>query len=144
MTYVGEDGKEHIPVMLHRTLLGSMERFVGTLIEQYSGAFPVWLAPVQAKIIPVSEKSLDYGQKAKERLLKEEIRAEIDDRNETMQSKIRDAEKEHVPYMLIVGPKEAEDQSVSVRVRGEKDLGKMSFEEFLRLVKEDIAQKRQV
>ena len=144
MTYVGEDGKEHIPVMLHRTLLGSMERFVGTLIEQYAGAFPVWLAPVQAKIIPVSEKSLDYGQKAKERLLKEEIRAEIDDRNETMQSKIRDAEKEHVPYMLIVGPKEAEDQSVSVRVRGEKDLGKMSFEEFLRLVKEDIAQKRQV
>jgi len=144
MTYVGEDGKEHIPVMLHRTLLGSMERFVGTLIEQYSGAFPVWLAPVQAKIIPVSEKSLDYGQKAKERLLKEEIRAEIDDRNETMQSKIRDAEKEHVPYMLIVGPKEAEDQSVSVRVRGEKDLGKMSFEEFLRLVKEDIARKRQV
>ena len=144
MTYVGEDGKEHIPVMLHRTLLGSMERFVGTLIEQYAGAFPVWLAPVQAKIIPVSEKSLDYGQKAKERLLKEEIRAEIDDRNETMQSKIRDAEKEHVPYMLIVGPKEAEDQSVSVRVRGEKDLGKMSFEEFLRLVKEDIARKRQV
>jgi len=144
MTYIGHDGKEHTPVMIHHTLLGSMERFVGTLIEQYSGAFPVWLAPVQAKIIPVSEKSLDYGQKAKERLLKEEIRAEIDDRNETMQSKIRDAEKEHVPYMLIVGPKEAEDQSVSVRVRGEKDLGKMSFEEFLRLVKEDIARKRQV
>lgn len=144
MTYIGHDGKEHTPVMIHHTLLGSMERFVGTLIEQYSGAFPVWLAPVQAKIIPVSEKSLDYGQKAKERLLKEEIRAEIDDRNETMQAKIRDAEKEHVPYMLIVGPKEAEDQSVSVRVRGEKDLGKMSFEEFLRLVKEDIARKRQV
>ena len=144
MTYVGEDGKEHIPVMLHRTLLGSMERFVGTLIEQYAGAFPVWLSPVQVKIIPVSEKSLDYGQKVREKLFTEEIRVELDDRNETMQAKIRDAEKEHVPYMLIVGPKEAEDQSVSVRVRGEKDLGKMSFEEFLRLVKEDIAQKRQV
>ena len=144
MTYVGEDGKEHIPVMLHRTLLGSMERFVGTLIEQYSGAFPVWLSPVQVKIIPVSEKSLDYGQKVREKLFTEEIRVELDDRNETMQAKIRDAEKEHVPYMLIVGPKEAEDQSVSVRVRGEKDLGKMSFEEFLRLVKEDIARKRQV
>jgi len=144
MTYIGQDGKEHTPVMIHHTLLGSMERFVGTLIEQYSGAFPVWLSPVQVKIIPVSEKSLDYGQKVREKLFTEEIRVELDDRNETMQAKIRDAEKEHVPYMLIVGPKEAEDQSVSVRVRGEKDLGKMSFEEFLRLVKEDIAQKRQV
>jgi len=130
--------------MLHRTLLGSMERFVGTLIEQYAGAFPVWLAPVQAKIIPVSEKSLDYAKSVAEKLQEQEIRAEIDDRNERMQAKIRDAETEKVPYMLIIGPKEAESDSVSVRVRGEKDLGVMKLPDFLALIKEDIAKKRQV
>jgi len=144
MTYIGEDGKEHTPVMLHRTLLGSMERFVGTLIEHYAGAFPVWLAPVQAKIIPVSEKSLDYAKSVAEKLQEQEIRAEIDDRNERMQAKIRDAETEKVPYMLIIGPKEAESDSVSVRVRGEKDLGVMKLPDFLALIKEDIAKKRQV
>jgi len=144
MTYVGEDGKEHVPVMLHRTLLGSMERFVGTLIEHYAGAFPVWLAPVQAKIIPISDKSLDYAQKIKEKLFSEEIRVEVDVRSERMQAKIRDAEKEKVPYMLVVGPKEAASDAVSIRVRGEKDLGSMSFEHFLALIKEDIAKKRQV
>ena len=144
MVYVGEDGKEHVPVMIHRTLLGAMERFVGTLIEHYAGAFPVWLAPVQVKIIPISDKSLDYAQKIKEKLFSEEIRVELDDRSERMQAKIRDAEKEKVPYMLIVGPKEAESESVSVRVRGEKDLGSMNFDHFLALIKEDIAKKRQV
>ena len=144
MVYVGEDGKEHVPVMIHRTLLGAMERFVGTLIEHYAGAFPVWLAPVQVKIIPISDKSLDYAQKIKEKLFSEEIRVEVDDRSERMQAKIRDAEKEKVPYMLVVGPKEAESESVSVRVRGEKDLGLMSFDQFLALIKEDIAKKRQV
>jgi len=131
-------------VMIHHTLLGSMERFVGTLIEQYAGAFPVWLAPVQAKIIPVSEKSLGYAQSVAEKLQNEDIRAEIDDRNERMQAKIRDAEKEKIPYMLIVGPKEAESDSVSVRVRGEKDLGIMKLSDFLAKVKEDIAKKTQV
>ena len=144
MTYIGQDGKEHTPVMIHHTLLGSMERFVGTLIEQYSGAFPVWLAPVQAKIIPVSEKSLEYAKSVAEKLQNEDIRAEIDGRNERMQSKIRDAETEKVPYMLIIGPKEAESDSVSVRVRGEKDLGVMKLPAFLALIKEDIAKKRQV
>lgn len=144
MTYIGEDGKEHVPVMLHRTLLGAMERFVGTLIEQCAGAFPVWLSPVQVKIIPVSEKSLDYAKKIKEKLLSEEIRVELNDRNETMQAKIRDAEKEKVPYMVVVGPKEADDNCVSVRVRGEKNLGQMNFGQFLQLIKEDIAKKRQI
>ena len=143
-TYVGEDGKEHVPVMLHRTLLGSMERFVGTLIEHYAGAFPVWLSPVQAKIIPVSEKSLDYAKKVSGQLENEDIRVEIDDRNEKMQAKIRDAEMEKVPYMLIVGPKEAESGSISLRVRGEKDLGTTKIDDFLKLIKEDIAAKRQV
>jgi len=144
LKFINESGQEEEPVVIHRSSIGCIERVMAFLIEHYAGAFPVWLSPVQVKIIPVSEKSLDYGQKVREKLFTEEIRVELDDRNETMQAKIRDAEKEHVPYMLIVGPKEAEDQSVSVRVRGEKDLGKMSFEEFLRLVKEDIAQKRQV
>ncbi|MCL5090581.1 MAG: threonine--tRNA ligase [Patescibacteria group bacterium] len=144
ITYIGEDGKEHTPVMIHRTLLGSMERFVGTLIEQYGGAFPVWLAPMQAKIIPVSEKSADYAQIVASKLQKNDIRVELDDRNERMQAKIRDAEREKVPYMLIVGPKEAESASVSVRVRGEKDLGSMAFDDFLALIKEDIVKKRQI
>ena len=143
MTYVAEDGKEHIPVMLHRTLLGSMERFVGTLIEHYAGAFPVWLSPVQAKVLPVSEKALAYGQSVTEKLCQEEIRVELDDRNETLPAKIRDAEKEKVPYMLIVGPKEAESVRVSVRVRGERDLGLMTLDDFLRKIKDDIAKKRQ-
>ena len=144
MSYIGEDGKEHTPVMLHRTLLGSMERFVGTLIEQCAGAFPVWLAPVQAKVIPISEKSLEYAKSVTEKLQNEEIRAELDDRNEKMQAKIRDAEMEKVPYMLVVGPKEAESDSVSVRQRGEKDLGVMKTNKFLGLIKENIAAKRQV
>jgi len=144
LTYIGEDGKEHVPVLLHRTLLGSMERFVGTLIEHFAGAFPVWLSPVQAKIIPISEKNLDYGQKVKGKLLEEEIRVELDDRNERMQAKIRDAEKEKIPYMLVVGQKEAESDSVSVRVRGEKDLGTMKLAGFLKLIKDDIAKKRQI
>jgi threonyl-tRNA synthetase len=144
MTYIGEDGKEHTPVMLHRTLLGSMERFVGTLIEHYSGAFPVWLAPIQAKVIPVSDKSFDYARTIVEKLQAEEIRVELDERDERMQAKIRDAEKEKIPYMLIVGPKEAEEGAVSVRVRGEKDLGPMKLSEFLAKIKDDIDKKRQI
>ncbi|MGI5826118.1 MAG: threonine--tRNA ligase [Patescibacteria group bacterium] len=142
MTYVGKDGKEHTPIMIHRTLLGSMERFVATLIEHYAGAFPVWLAPVQVKVIPISEKSFDYAQKITESLLQADLRVELDQRDERMQAKIRDAEKEKVPYMLIVGPKEAENGLVSVRQRGERDLGSMKFEEFLAKIKEDIDKKR--
>ncbi|MGB9637276.1 MAG: His/Gly/Thr/Pro-type tRNA ligase C-terminal domain-containing protein, partial [Microgenomates group bacterium] len=142
--FINKEGREEPVVMIHRTILGSMERFFGILIEHYAGAFPVWLSPIQAKIIPVSEKSLEYGQKIKEKLFTEEIRVELDDRNETMQAKIRDAEKERVPYMLIIGPKEVESSSVSVRARGEKDLGRKSLAEFLKLIKEDIAKKRQV
>ena len=140
--FINTEGKEEPVVMIHRTILGSMERFFGILIEHFAGAFPVWLSPVQVKIIPVSEKNLDYSQKVKEKLFKEEIRVELDDRNETMQAKIRDAEKEKVPYMLIIGSKEAQDESVSVRGRGERDLGKTSLTEFLKLIKEDIAKKR--
>jgi len=144
LTYIDEKGKEKEPIVIHRSSIGAIERVMAFLIEHYAGAFPVWLAPVQAKVIPVSEKSLEYAKSVAEKLQNEEIRTELDDRNEKMQAKIRDAEMEKIPYMLIIGPKEAEDQSVSVRVRGEKDLGKMSFNDFLQLIKEDIADKRQV
>ena len=144
ITYVGEDGKEHTPIMLHRTLLGSMERFVGTLIEHYSGAFPVWLAPVQVKILPVSEKNLNYCQEILQKLKEEEIRAEIDTRNETLPAKIRDAEVEKIPYMIIAGQKEESTKTINLRQRGERVLGEMDLSRFLNLIKEDIAKKRQV
>ncbi|RJR23736.1 threonine--tRNA ligase [Candidatus Microgenomates bacterium] len=144
MTYIGKDGKEHAPIMLHRTLLGSMERFVATLIEQYAGAFPVWLAPVQVKVIPISEKNLEYGKKITEKMIEENIRVELDDRDERMQAKIRDAEHEKVPYMLIVGAKEERGNAVSVRMRGEKDLGPQAFSDFFKQISEDIDKKRQV
>ena len=144
MTYIGADGQEHTPIMIHRTLLGSMERFVATLIEHYAGAFPVWLAPVQVKVIPVSDKSLDYARSLTEKLQAEEIRVELDERSERMQAKIREAEKEKVPYMLIVGPKEAQTGNVSVRRRGEIDMGPIKFETFLASLKEDIDKRRQV
>lgn len=144
MTYIGEDGKEHTPVMIHRTLLGSMERFVGTLIEHYAGAFPVWLAPTQAVVIPISEKNINYAQKIYEKLTNENIRTEIDLRNQTLPAKVRDAETEKIPYLLIVGKKEEENQTLSVRQRGMKDKGQMKYEEFLDLIKEDIAKKSQI
>jgi threonyl-tRNA synthetase len=141
MSYIDSEGKEQTPIMIHRTLLGAMERFVGTLIEQCSGAFPLWLAPVQVKIIPISDKSLDYALKIKKELFENEIRVEIDDRNERMQAKIRDAEMEKIPYMLIVGPKEAEENKVSVRERGEKDQGTMDFSKLLDIIKKQTQDK---
>ncbi|MBU2577919.1 threonine--tRNA ligase, partial [Patescibacteria group bacterium] len=144
MTYIAPDGKEHTPIMLHHTLLGSMERFVATLIEQYAGAFPVWLAPVQVKVIPISEKNLEYGKLVAEKLIQNEVRVELDERDERMQAKIRDAEQEKVPYMLIVGSREAENNTVSVRMRGERDRGPQDFDAFLRQIREDIDKKKQV
>ncbi len=144
MSYIGEDGKEHLPVMLHRTLLGSMERFVGTLIEHYAGAFPVWLAPIQAIIIPISDKVGQYASSIAEKLKEAEIRVELDSRDERMQAKIRDAETQKIPYMIIVGPKEETENLVNVRIRGEKVLGLLTLEEFIKTIKEDIAKKRQI
>jgi len=144
LTYIDKDNQEKEAIVIHRSSIGAFERVMAFLIEKYMGAFPVWLSPIQAKIIPVSEKSLEYGQKVEKKLLTEGIRGELDDRNETMQTKIRDAEKEKVPYMLIVGPKESEKETVSVRIRGEKVLGEMTYEEFLTLIKLDIAKKRQI
>lgn len=142
--FIDKDGKEKPVVMIHRTILGSMERFFGILIEHYAGAFPVWLAPVQVKIIPISDKSLEYAQKIQLVLKENEIRVELDERSEKMQAKIRDAETEKIPYMIVVGPREAESNQVNVRVRGEKVLGLMGLDQLIKLLKEDIAKKRQV
>jgi len=141
MTYVGDDGQEHTPIMLHRTLLGSMERFVGTLIEHYAGAFPTWLAPVQVEIIPITDNQLDYAQQIGEILKENNIRVEIDDKSETMQNKIRNAAGEKIPYMIIVGGREAENQTISVRQRDGQDLGTMSLTDFVSKIKDQINSK---
>src|ERR1700681_310683 len=123
LEYVGEDGARHQPLMVHRALLGSVERFFGILIEHYAGAFPLWLAPVQVEICPVSEKVADYAKHVTETLKNHNIRVHLDDRNEKLPAKIRDAQLQKIPYMLVVGPKEAEAGTVSVRHRSKGDLG---------------------
>ncbi len=138
MTYVDKDGKEKTPFMIHRALLGSLERFLGVYIEHTAGSFPLWLSPVQVKIIPISEGQTAYAHKAGEKLKDAGIRVEVDDKPQTMQKKIKEAEEEKVPYMLIVGKREVEQNSLSVRQRGEKNLGTMSLNDFLTKIKKDI------
>jgi threonyl-tRNA synthetase len=131
LEYVGEDGARHQPLMVHRALWGSIERFFGILIEHYAGAFPAWLAPVQAEVLPVSGKFSDYAQKVAAALAAAGFRAHLDDRNEKLQAKIRDAQLQKVPYMLVVGGKEAEAGTVSVRHRAKGDLGPRPLAQFL-------------
>lgn len=144
LSYMGKDGNQHRPVMVHRAILGSFERFMGILIEHYAGAFPVWLSPVQAIVIPITDKHNKYGQKIVDQLKEEGIRVKLDDRSDTTSKKIRDAELQKIPYILIVGDKEVKAKNVNVRVRGEKVKGSMSVSKFINLIKEDIAKKRQV
>lgn len=141
VTYTGADGEKHRPVMIHRTVLGSIERFIGILIEQFAGAFPVWLSPVQVKVIPVSERQKDYAQKVERDLFAAGIRTEIDLRNEKVGYKIREAQLEKVPYMLIVGDKEVEAGNVAVRARKDGDLGVMDYTAFLAKVEKEIVEK---
>lgn len=133
--YTGADGEKHRPIMIHRVVFGSIERFIGILIEHYAGKFPVWLSPVQVKVLPVSDKYLSYGEKVMAELKSRNIRAEMDGRNEKLGYKIREARLEKVPYMLIVGEKEQENGTVTVRCRdaeeGKQDLGEMRVEEFV-------------
>jgi threonyl-tRNA synthetase len=131
LSYIGSDGQSHQPVMVHRALLGSIERFLGVLIEHYAGAFPLWLAPVQAVIIPISERHHEYARQVLSRLTQANIRAEIDDRSEKMGYKIRAAQTKKIPYMLVVGDKEAQSGGVSVRNRFQGDEGAQSLEGFL-------------
>ncbi|MDP3786166.1 MAG: threonine--tRNA ligase [Candidatus Omnitrophota bacterium] len=138
LTYVGQDGKEYTPIMLHRVVLGSMERFLGALIEHYGGAFPVWLSPTQVVIIPIADEHKDYARKVAERLRDNDIRVEIDDKNARMQHKIREAEVAKVPYMLIVGGKEAQADTVAVRERSKGDLGQMKLDEFIGKITKEV------
>lgn len=137
LEYTGADGEKHRPIMIHRVAFGSIERFIGILIEHYAGKFPVWLSPVQVKILPVSEKFADYAEKVSDALKAAGVRVETDDRSEKLGYKIRSAQMEKVPYMLIVGEKELEGECVSVRRRDEGDIGSMSVDEFAKLVLED-------
>jgi threonyl-tRNA synthetase len=138
LAYIASDGREHQPVMVHRALLGSIERFLGVLIEHYAGAFPIWLAPVQAVVIPISERHHEYANKVLTRLTEAGLRAEIDDRNEKMGYKIRAAQTKKIPYMLVIGDKEAQSGEVSVRNRFSGDEGAQSLDSFLEKVGEFV------
>ena len=138
LQYIGEDGAKHQPLMVHRALLGSVERFFGILIEHYAGAFPLWLAPVQVEICPVSEKVADYSKHVTETLKRHNIRVHLDDRNEKLPAKIRDAQMQKIPYMLVVGPKEAEAGTVSVRHRSKGDLGPKPLAEVVNALKSEV------
>ncbi len=131
VSYIGEDGERHRAVMIHRTLLGSMERFVGGLIEHYAGAFPAWLAPVQAVLIPITDDQAEYARSVADRLKEHGFRVEIDAGRDRMQAKIRNAQLQKVPFMLVIGKREAEAGSVSVRIRTGEDLGSISVDEFM-------------
>src|SRR5258708_7175796 len=131
LEYIGEDGKKHHPLMVHRALYGSIERFFGILLEHYAGAFPVWLAPVQAIVLPITDRQTEFAQKVKDRLSAEGLRVTVDDRKEKVNLKIRDAQLQKIPYMLVVGDREVESDSVSVRNRKHGDQGAQKIDEFL-------------
>ena len=141
MNYVGEGGKLHRPYMIHRALMGSVERFFGILIEHYGGAFPIWLAPVQAVIIPIADRHLEYSNKVAAELKEAGIRVKVDERKERMNAKIRDAQKQKIPYMLVIGDREMEDGQVALRKRNGENPGAMSKADFIALAKEEIALK---
>jgi len=138
LEFVGDDGARHQPLMVHRALLGSVERFFGILIEHYAGAFPLWLAPTQVEICPVSEKVQDYAKHIHETLKNHGIRVHLDDRNEKLPAKIRDAQMQKIPYMLVVGPKEAEAGTVSVRHRSKGDLGPRPLSDLIAALQQEI------
>ena len=136
MTYIGEDGQKHRPVMVHRTVFGSVERFLGILIENYNGAFPVWLAPVQVKFLPISDKHLAYAKELRKKFKKMGIRVEVDESNEKIGYKIRKAQMEKVPYMAVIGDKEMESNTLSIRDRSKGDIGAQSVDDFIAHVRE--------
>ena len=139
LTYIGEDGQEHTPVVLHRAVTGSTERFLGVLIEHYDGAFPVWLAPVQAVIIPITDRHLDYCQKLHNNLQAHGLRTEIDTSNDRMNAKIRKAQSQRIPFMLIAGDREQQSNHISVRLRSGEELKSQTLEQFLALTQEAMA-----
>ncbi|MCA0351677.1 MAG: threonine--tRNA ligase [Chloroflexi bacterium] len=137
--YTGEDGQKHRPIMIHRAPFGSIERFVGTLIEQYAGAFPVWLAPVQVTLVPITDRHVAYAESVAAKLNAQGLRVEVDASNNRMNAKIRDAQKLKIPYMLVVGDKEEEAGAVAVRQRSGGDLGSISVDEFIARIRDEVA-----
>jgi threonyl-tRNA synthetase len=141
LTYTGEDGQKHRPVMMHRVVYGSIERFIGILIEHYAGVFPVWLAPIQAKILPVTDKHADYAFALKKKMFDLGLRVEVDDRNEKVGYKMRECQVKKVPYILVVGDKELAENTVSVRKHGEQTTNAMPADQFISLLQKQIADK---
>ena len=138
LEYTGSDNLKHQPIMLHRTIFGSMERFVAVLIEHTAGKFPLWLTPDQVALLPVSEKYTDFAKKVSDLLKNYDIRSKIDDRNEKIGRKIRDNELQRIPYMIILGEKEAEGKTISVRKQGKGDIGSMEIEAFVEIINNEI------
>lgn len=138
MTYIGPDGKEHIPIMLHRTLLGSMERFVGTLIEHYAGAFPFWLAPVQMIILPVGKNHVDFAKKIQKIFQDQDFRADVNESDDTVGKKIREAEMQKIPYIIVVGDKEMNSKDLAIRSRGKKDIETINIDQFIEKIKKEL------
>ena len=139
--YIGEDGQKHRPIMIHRACFGSMERFIGILTEHYAGAFPTWMAPVQVKILPISEKHVEYAKELAKQMHQDYVRVEVDDRSEKIGYKIRQAQMAKVPYMLVVGDKEVEEGTVNGRKHGGDELGSVPFEEFFNSIKIEIKER---
>ncbi len=144
MTYIGEDGKEHRPYMVHRALLGSLERFFGVLVEHYAGAFPVWLAPVQVGLIPIADRHADYAHTVAGRLRAAGLRVEVDDSSDRMRAKIRKAQLQKVPYMLVIGDREIEGEAVNLRRRDGEVPGAMSVDAFISLLQEAVDERREL
>jgi len=142
LSYIGEDGAPHRPYMIHRALLGSMERFFSILIEHYAGAFPVWLAPVQGVVIPIADRHVEYCARVRERLIEAGLRVDMDDSPDRMNAKIRKAQVQKVPYMLVVGDREVENDQVAVRLRTGEDLKAKGIDEFVALARQAIADRR--
>jgi threonyl-tRNA synthetase len=141
LAYVGADNADHRPVMIHRALMGSFERFIGILVEHYAGEFPLWLAPVQVAVLPIADRHLAYGRGVVSQLRDAGVRVELDERPESVGRKIRDAELRKVPYMLVVGDQEEREERVAVRRHGEGDQGSVPTAEFVRRALEEIAER---
>ena len=138
LEYTGEDGEKHRPVMIHRVVLGSIERFIGVITEHFAGAFPAWLAPVQVKLLPVTDRAEEYAEKVAAQLDAQGFRVEVDGRNEKIGKKIREATLEKIPYMLVVGDRDMENGTVSVRHRSGEDLGAMTLDQFAALLGDEV------
>ena len=138
LEYVGEDGHKHRPVMIHRALLGSIERFIGVITEHFAGAFPTWLSPVQVKVLPITDRTHEYSVQVMKKLTAMGLRCELDDRSEKIGYKIREAQLEKIPYMLVLGDKEAESGQVAVRSRKTGETQVMSLEEFMEKIGEEV------